>query len=390
MAALLLGPGAPKLEPADLAGIAAGSNPGVLSLEQAYSLTLIHARNPAGIVAIGRANAFDPAALDQEAKSAGALDFDRFRRDFFSNGFRDPAPAFFAALKRRQGVDSAREQVALTQNMRRLFGQLIRGEASGVSQLQLEQVEHFLLRSRQELEIEMSSYRSAVDELKVFLGLSPSTPLVVDERILVPFSKAFGNIYAWQSNPARDLRTLGGLHKRLPPLEELTIGGSSLTQAALGTIPEGEFLHACIEAAATQRSILKDEHAPRDERSDLELRIRNLARGLILTHRNYEIERKGLELAVRESDQWSEQVTRPPAGGTAALAQAVNAVTQLTGVLQTQSRLYRGRTELVSQWLRFKEQSLKLYRELGTMPYDNWEAFYRSFLPESGNDREAP
>jgi hypothetical protein len=29
-----------------------------------------------------------------------------------------------------------------------------------------------------------------------------------------------------------------------------------------------------------------------------------------------------------------------------------------------------------------EEQSLELYRELGTMPYDNWEAFHQSFLPE--------
>ena len=68
----------------------------------------------------------------------------------------------------------------------------------------------------------------------------------------------------------------------------------------------------------------------------------------------------------------------------------MNASLQTVGVLQAQNRLYRGRADLVSQWLLFKEQSLELYRELGIMPYDNWEAFYHSFLPEGGGDRVAP
>ncbi len=72
MLALILGRGARQLEPAELAGMAAGSNPAVLTLEQAYSLTLIRGRNPAGVLAVGRGNLFDPMALDEEARRAGA------------------------------------------------------------------------------------------------------------------------------------------------------------------------------------------------------------------------------------------------------------------------------------------------------------------------------
>ena len=373
--------GAAKLEPAELAGMAAGSKPAVLALDQAYSLTMIRVRNPAGLLAVGRMNRFDPTALEAEAKRAGAHDFDRFRREFLSSEFRDPTHGFFAALKHRQAVDSTRDQLKLTEDIRRLFDELIRGERSGVSGLQLEQVDHYRLLAQQNLDIEMSSYRSGVDELKVSLGLPPSTPIVLDERILQPFIKAFSSIDAWQQNPKRQLGTLSALHNRLPRLGELTIGGRSLGQVTDGTIPEEEFLRACVEAAGKQRTVLKDEQAARDERNALELRIRKLARGLILTHRNYPVQRGRLELAVREADQWSEQLMNPPAGGTAALSQAVNATMQILGVLQAQTRLYGGRTELVSQWLQFKEQSLELYRELGTMPYDNWEAFHRSFRP---------
>jgi hypothetical protein len=111
---------------------------------------------------------------------------------------------------------------------------------------------------------------------------------------------------------------------------------------------------------------------------------------LILAHKNYEVQRNVLELALRDVTQRFDQLLSPPPVATPALAQSVNATFLSVGVLQAQNRLYRGRAEFVSQWLRFKEQSLELYRELGILPYDNWEAFYRSFLPESGAERTAP
>jgi hypothetical protein len=386
----LLGRGAPKLEPAELAGIAAGSTPAVLTLEQAYSLALLRVHNPAGLAAVRRANLFDPVALDEHARRAGVLEFDLFRGDFLSSGFRDPAPGFLTALKHRLAIDSARDQVTLTENLRRLFDLLIHGEASGVSQLQVDQIDYSLLLARQDLDFEMNSYASAVDELKVSLGLPASAPLVLDERILQPFIKAFTSIATWQRNPRRQLGMLGALHNRLPRLDELKIAGRSLPQVALGTIPEADFLQACVEAAAKRRAILKDAQTEQVQRDALELRIRKLARSLLLTRRNHDVHRKSLELAVREVDQRFEQLINPPAGGTAALAQAVNAAVHTLGVLQAQTRLYRGRTEVVAHWLQFKEQSLRLYRELGIMPYESWEAFHRSFLPDHDQDHAPP
>ena len=47
---------------------------------------------------------------------------------------------------------------------------------------------------------------------------------------------------------------------------------------------------------------------------------------------------------------------------------------QIQGVLEARTRFtWAGR--LVSQWLQFKEQSLELYRELDTMPYDTGKRF---------------
>ncbi len=116
----------------------------------------------------------------------------------------------------------------------------------------------------------------------------------------------------------------------------------------------------------------------------MELRIRTLVRSLILIERNYELERKRLELELLEVDRLFGQMVAPAVGTASAFAESANAATQATGVLVAQPRLYQSRTRFVALWLQFKEQGLALYRELGAMPYDNWEAFHRSFVPDAG------
>ena len=203
---LILERGATELDLAELTGMAAGSKPAVLGLEQAYSLTLVRARNPAGLLAAGRTKLFDPAALDEEAKRAGVPDFVRFRGEFVSSVFRDPAPGFLTALQHRQAIDSARDQLTLTENIRRLFEELIRGEASGVSQLQLDQVGLYLLQSRQNLDLELHNYRTAVDELKVLLGLPPSAPSCSMNAFCSHLSKRFAALMFGSVIPGESLK----------------------------------------------------------------------------------------------------------------------------------------------------------------------------------------
>jgi hypothetical protein len=382
--AVLLGRAIPNLDTAELAGMVAGTKLPLLSMRQAYSLTLIRARKPDATLAVVPAGIFDAKAVEEQANRSDALDFDRFRREFLSSEFRDPAPGFFAALRHRQEVDSARHQVALAENMLRLYEKLIQSETSGLSRLQVDMVDSYLQISRQALGIDLSGYRSTVDELKVSLGLAPGTSLVLDDRILQPFTTVFTAVDAWQRNPQRQLEELTPMHDRLPRLEDHKIGGRSLLEVVRETLAEEPFLVSCVEFARSHQPILKDDRAKLDDRNDLELRIRRLVRGLIMIHKNYELERRRMELALREVDQWFEQIVAPPAGGARALAQSANAASYTTGVIGSQTRLYRGRDQIVSLWLQFKEQSLALDRELGTMPYDNWEAFHRSFLPVAG------
>jgi hypothetical protein len=380
----LLGPGISKLDPAELAGRAPGAKPAVLTLEQAYSLTIIRGRNPAAATALISTGNFDSKAVDELARRSSVGDFDRFRKEFLASEIHDPAPGFFAALRHRQEVNSARHQVAFAENTLRLFEKQIQSETSGLSRLQVDLVDEYLQLSRQALAIELTSYRSAVDELKVSLGLPPGTPVVLDERVWEPFTTAFSAVDAWQRNPNRQLEELSAMHDRLPRLEVLKIGKHSLSEVVQGSLFEEPLLLSCIEVARNHRPILKDDHAASAERNALELRIRRSVRNLILVQKNYESERTRLEIAVRELDQWFEQIVAPPVGGKLQLARSVNAAFQTPAVIASQTRLYKGRNRLVSSWLQFKEQSLNLHQELGTFPYDNWEEFHRSFLPEPG------
>ncbi len=376
----VLGPPLPKLDPADLAGTAPGAKPAALTLQQAYSLRMILTRDPGGTLSVAPAATFDPKALEEHAKRSGAGDFDRFRQEFLARDFRDPAPGFLAALRHRYAVDSSREQVAFADNMRLLFEKLIQGESSGLSQLQIDLADGFLQLSRQSLAIDLTSYRTAVDELEVSLGLSPGAPLVVDEQILTPFRTEYTAIDRWQRNSNRRRDELTALLDRLPRLENLRIGDHSLTEVVAGVLPEETFLRSCVEVAQKHRAFLKDDHSSTDDRNDLALKIRHSVRDLMLTQKNYEVGRKLLGLKLREIDQWSEQLLEPPVGGGLRLARSVNVAAQTTHLLSAQTQFYKQKNQLVSSWLKFKEDTMTLHRELGIMPYDGWEAFHRSFL----------
>jgi hypothetical protein len=381
----LLGPGISKLDPAELAGMAPGAKPAVLTLEQAYSLTIIRGRDPAAATALISAGNFDSKAVDEIARRSGLSDFDRFRKEFLASEFNDPAPRFLAVLRHRYAVDCSREKVAFTESMGKLYDKMFQDKLSGLSQLHVDLVGEFLQTSRQGLAIDVATYRTAVDDLKVSLGLPPGTSVVIDDGVLAPFATSFIAIHRWQRNPSRQLEELPALHDRLPRLEELKIGGHSVAEVVQGTLFEEQFLRSCIDVARNHRPILKDANAALDDRNALELRIRRSARGLILIHKNYEHERRLLEFALREADQYSEQIVAPPVRIDSPLAQSTNLVTQTTRMNTSQRRLYDRRNQLVSSWLQFKERSLALHRELGTLPYDNWETFHRSFLPKAGS-----
>jgi hypothetical protein len=89
----------------------------------------------------------------------------------------------------------------------------------------------------------------------------------------------------------------------------------------------------------------------------------------------YEIAKRNFELNVRLKDQSFEQIIAPPAGGTQNLAQGANAAVQTTNLLTFQGQLVGAMLALTNGWQNYQTQRLIVYRDIGILPYDEWEAF---------------
>ena len=58
-------------------------------------------------------------------------------------------------------------------------------------------------------------------------------------------------------------------------------------------------------------------------------------------------------------------------------------------LINFQQSLVNNENGLLTSWYQFQVQRLQLYRDLGTLPFDEWEAFYELF-PELSSDAYAP
>jgi hypothetical protein len=108
---------------------------------------------------------------------------------------------------------------------------------------------------------------------------------------------------------------------------------------------------------------------------NLKIQLRNDLRQVHLGYINYEIAKRSYELNVRLKDQSFEQIIAPPAGGTQSLAQTANAATQTTNLLNFQGQLIQAMLALTNGWASYQTQRLIVYRDIGILPYDEWEAF---------------
>jgi len=112
---------------------------------------------------------------------------------------------------------------------------------------------------------------------------------------------------------------------------------------------------------------------------NLKIQLRNDLRQVHLAYINYEINKRNFELNVRLKDQAFEQIVAPPAGGTQALAQSANAATQTTNLLTFQGNLIGTMLGLTNGWQIYQTNRLIVYRDIGILPYDEWEAFSELF-----------
>src|SRR5262249_45568775 len=113
-------------------------------------------------------------------------------------------------------------------NLVRLYSELIQGEASGLSQLQVDQVASQLLGARLTLFQDKVAYRTGLDQFKMQMGIPPDVTIVLDQSFLgEPFYRVFNAVDTWQRNPDRTLSELPGIIGRLPQLQDIDVDGRS-------------------------------------------------------------------------------------------------------------------------------------------------------------------
>lgn len=375
----------------------------------------------------------------------------------------DPAGGFLPVLVNLQQVENQIRNVAAFEQIVLVYTELISGEGSGLTQLQLDQVQQQLQNARQQLIVQRNQYRSNLDSFKMQMGLPPDTPLILDRRINQVFKRVFDEVDEWQRNPKRELDNLTVFANELPQLEDVVIDGRSVldvykegkndeddleelllsaervalerrldlmnaraalydswrqlrvtANALMGTFnvsltntyltppstnnpfafvdqakqfslvlnaelplvrlaERNQFRSALINYQRQRRALMQTEDT-------LKLNIRNDIRALHLSYLSYEIQRRNFVLLIRQKDQAFEQIIAPPTG--AATAGSTQGAVQTNNLITAQNQLLGTENQLINIWTTYQQNRLALYRDLGTLPYDEWEAFHELFPEE--------
>jgi hypothetical protein len=389
---------------------------------------------------------------------------------FSAPGNTDPTVGFLPVVFNLVEVEVDRRNLFFLESLAKLYSELIQGEASGLSRLQVDQVMQSLISGRQSLFNDKITYRTQLDQFRMQLSLPPDTPIIIDMSLAQPFYDVFDAVDKWQRRPDRDLDELPGIIARIPELEDIDVEGRSVLEpyrnykSTLTEFrPENEegledLLEAAVRIALEYRMDLMNNRAQlydfwrqirvtanalkgilnlnlsnnvytpvtssnpfaflsqakqfsltlnaelplvrvaernafrtalinyqRTRRSlqtaedNLKIQLRNDLRAVHVAYINYEISKRNYELSVRLKDQAFEQIVAPPAGGTQALAQSANAATQTNNLLNFQGRLITSMLSLTNGWQQYQTNRLIVYRDIGILPYDEWEAFSELF-----------
>jgi Outer membrane efflux protein len=387
----------------------------------------------------------------------------------FSTGSNtDPVVGFIPVVLNVAQVEIDRRNVAYFEQLVNLYSQLIEGEASGLSQLQVDQARSSLVSARQVLVQDTITYRNSLDAFKTQLGLPTDLPLIVDLGLAQPFREVWDSIDDWQRSTKRELKDLPAIVGKVPELEDVVIDGRSMLGLYKGsqTYNEEDELDDVLQAGvrtaleyrldlmnaraqlydswrqirfqanslkgilnvgvtnqvftpptttnpfgffsqASQFSLVLNAELPlirlaernnfraalisyqrqrrnlQNTEDALKLQLRNDIRGMQVAAITYEIAKQSLELNIRLKDQAFEQIIAPPqAGAGQGLAQSANAAAQTSNLISFQSNLIRAEGSLLTAWQNFQLARLSLYRDIGTLPYDEWEAFSELFPAE--------
>ncbi|MDX2038934.1 MAG: TolC family protein [Isosphaeraceae bacterium] len=373
----------------------------------------------------------------------------------FGAAANDPSIGFLRVVQDLQTVENDVRNVVTFEQFLKVYQELIKGESSGLAQLQVDQINQNLQNARRQLIQDTVVFRNNLDSFKIQLGLPPDVPMIVDRSISIPFRKVFESVEDWSRNARRELADLDAIAARLPKLEDVVIDGrSALTVAQEEDVNLEDLMLAAERVALENRLDLMNARAnlydtwrqiriaanqlkgvfnvqltnqiltppnttnpfafvdqaknfqlvlnaelplvrmaerntfvgqlvayQRQRRvlmsneDALKLTIRQDIRALHQQYRFFEIAKRNYVLLVRQKDQSFENIIQPPAGtgsNTQAATQTLNLIGAQNGVIAQQNAL-------LQNWLQYQIARLQLYRDLGTMPFDEWEAFYELF-----------
>lgn len=460
-----------------------GQNPGQPTVRSFLPLTLVQPLLRGG----GRAVALESLTQAERNLLYSVRSFAKFRQEFvtallaggnpvtnlgaavqtpgFSGGGNtDPTVGYLNVLEDIQLVENNRRNIASFEQIVKVYSELIKGESSGLTKLQLDQVDQNLQNARTQLVTSRTNYRSDLDNFKIQMGLPPDTPMILDRRVTMRFKEVYNAVDDWQRNPRRNLEDLPKFAEQLPKLEDLVVDGRSVLgvyntknigsdneaaledlllacertalehrldmmnnraalydawraikvqanalQGVLNVTLTNQFLtppttnnpFAFVEQAKSFSLVLNAElplvrvaernsfrsaligyqrarRALQSQEDTVKVTIRNDVRNMQTSYLQYEIAKRNLVLLIRQKDQAFEQIIAPPQGTSASSQGAV----QTNNLTQAQSSLLNTENQLITLWYNFQTQRLALYRDLGILPYDEWEAFHELFPDE--------
>ena len=339
-----------------------------------------------------------------------------------------------------------------------VYKELVAGESSGLTQLQVDQVNQNVQTARNTLINLQTAYRNDLDQFKLQLGMPPDVPVIIDRSRTGGFKRIFEEIDKWSLSPKRELEDLDGIVNRLPKLEDLVLegrschdvfkdeNGSSLedllltaerialenrldlmnsraslydswrqirvasnalkglltvavtnqiltpptTNNPFGFISQARSFGLVVNAelplvrVAERNVFVSDLIAYQRQRRALQntedlikFQLRNEIRQMNLLYVQYQVARRNLLLSVRTKDQSFEQIVAPPQPN----ATSQGAV-QTNNLIQAQGNVINQENSLVMLWYQYQSFRLQVYRDLGILPFDEWEAFDEIFPPD--------
>ena len=171
---------------------------------------------------------------------------------FSTTGNTDPTIGFIPLAQNVAEVMVDLRNLAFFEQLAALYEELIEGESSGLSQLQVDQVKSRVLTSRQTLIADIITLRNTNDSFKQQIGLPPDTPVVPDVSLFSPTwmcsrrstSGSAVRIGRWRMFPRSSTR--------FPQLKDIVLDGHSLLGPYLSSTTytdNEEDLEATLQAA---------------------------------------------------------------------------------------------------------------------------------------------